>query len=221
MRRLAQPQVLKSASAAACLTALLCYPRLVLWRHRPDPIWFLESIIFLGTMVLWGFVFAWHSAYSRRPVFTLPLETSEWGTAALAACVVALVLHRFLDPVLQPLNPVDYPTDLGEWSAMILFNLAFVQLFLVFAPLAWLMRLTQNRSLAILLTVLGGVGILALKIRSLPTTYSPTLLAALVIFRIVFGFFSVFFYWRGGVLLAWWWVMLVEARHLFTLPGSH
>ena len=95
-----------------------------------------------------------------------------------------------------------------------LFSLALTQLFLLFAPFAWLMRLVKNRQVAACLTVLVGVCILAMKIRSLPTPVPPLPLAALLAGRIVMGFLAVSFYLRGGVLLVWWWTLLFEARLL-------
>jgi hypothetical protein len=220
MRRLGQPEVLKSASLAALITALLCYPRLSLWSHRPDPLWYLEAIIFLGTIVLWGFVFAWHTAYSSCPVFTIRGDARLWGLATLSAILVAAILFLFLDPSLRPTAPLNYPVNFQQWLAMVLFDLAFMQLFLVFAPFAWLIRLFQNRSLAVLLTVLFGVVVLGLKARSMATPYPLDLFAALVALRIVLGFLSVFFYLRGGMILVWWWIIVMDARHLLTLGSG-
>ena len=221
MRRLGQPDVIQSAGLAALITALLCYPRLSLWAQRADPMWFLESMIFLGTMVLWGFVFAWHAEYSRRPVFIARTEGRLWGLATAGAILVAVLLHLFLDPTLRQANPQDFPANFKGWLAMTLFHLAFVQLFLVFAPFAWLIRLFQNRGVAIILTVLFGVMVLGLKVRSAATPVSSGLLAMLVILRIGSGFLSVLFYLRGGALLAWWWAGLIEARYLLTLSDGH
>ena len=221
MRRLGQPEVLKSASLAALTTALLCYPRLSLWSHRPDPLWYLEAIIFLGTIVLWGFVFAWHTDYSHCPVFTIRVEARLWGLATLSAILVAAILFLFLDPSLRPTAPLNYPVNFQQWLAMVLFNLAFMQLFLVYAPFAWLIRLFQNRSVAIILTVLFGVVVLGLKVRSAATPVPSGLLAMLVILRIGSGILSVLLYLRGGALLAWWWAGLIEARYLLTLGDGH
>jgi len=116
--------------------------------------------------------------------------------------------------------PEEYPVDLKHWIAVVLFTLALNQLFLVFAPLAWLMRLLKNRWLATGLTALFGAGVLALKIQSLPTTIPPTLLAAMLAGRIVLGVLLVSFYLRGGVLLASWWTFLFETRLLLDLTGN-
>ena len=104
-----------------------------------------------------------------------------------------------------------------HWLATVLFSLAINQLFLIFAPFDWLMRLFKNRWGAANLTVLFGVLVLALKIRSLPAPLPPGLFAALLAGKIIMGFLAVWFYWRGGVLLIWWWTLLFEARHLLNL----
>jgi hypothetical protein len=217
VRRLTTTAVLKSAASAALVTALLSYPRLSLWLQRPQPIWYLESIVFLGTTVLWGWVFAWHSHYSQRPVFTGPFEAKSWLVASAAALGVAVSLSLWLDPVLSRSTPEDYPTTLVQWLAMTLFHLAFTQLFLVYAPFAWLIRLLKNPRIATLCTVLFGVVVLTLKIRSSPTPLPNSLFVALVILRVLLGLISVTFYLRGGILLASWWSLLIEARHLLTL----
>jgi hypothetical protein len=80
-------------------------------------------------------------------------------------------------------------------------------------------RLFQNRWVATCLTVLFGVIVMAIKIRSTPTPIPPSLFATLLAGRVVMGFLAVSFYLRGGVLLSWWWTLLIEARHLLNLTG--
>jgi magnesium-transporting ATPase (P-type) len=217
MQNLLQPRVLKLAGIAALATAVACYPRLALWLKPTAPLWYLEATIFLGGIVLWSFVFAWHTSYSGRPIFTLKIKPELLITVTLAGIVVALAFHWFLDPSLRLKMPEDYPADLEHWFAMTLFSLVFSQMFLVFAPFAWLVRLFQNRRVAIGLTVLFGVIVLAIKTGSSPTPIPHPLFAALLAVRIVMGFLAVTFYLRGGVLLSWWWTFLVEARHLLNL----
>jgi magnesium-transporting ATPase (P-type) len=214
VRHLLQPKVLNLASIAALTSALACYPRISLWTGRSAPIWYLEGAIFLCGIVLWSFVFAWHEPYTHRPVFVLKPEPKLFLAATLIGIVAAVVFHLWLDPSLRSKLPDEYPASLQQWFAQVLFALAFNQLFLLFAPFAWLMRLFKNRQAAISLTVLFGVCILAMKIRSLPTPVPPLPLAALLAGRIVMGFLAVSFYLRGGVLLVWWWTLLFEARLL-------
>ena len=220
MRHLAQPRVLKLAGIAALATALACYPRLSLWLNRSFPIWYLEAIIFFCGIVLWGFVFAWHTQYTHRPVFTLKIEPRLFITVTLVGIVAAAAFHLFLDPSLRLKMPEEYPADLRQWLAMVLFSLAFNQLFLLFAPFAWLMRLFQNRRVAPCLTVLFGAFVLAIKIRSAPTPIPSSAVCGAPGRRIVMGFLAVSFYLRGGVLLSWWWTLLIEARHLLDLAGN-
>ncbi len=220
MRHLAQPRVLKLAGIAALATTLACYPRLSFWLSRSFPIWYLEAILFCCSIILWSFVFAWHTQYTHRPVFTLKIEPRLFAIVTVAGIVVATGYHLFLDPSLRLKLPEDYPADAGQWFALVLFSLAFNQLFLVFAPFAWLIRLFQNRWVATCLTVLFVVIVLAVKIRATPASFPPPLFVALLAGRIVMGFLAVSFYLRGGVLLSWWWTLLVEARNLLGMAGN-
>ena len=220
MRQLAQPGVLKQAGIAALATTLACYPRLSLWSARSYPIWYLETVIFFCAIVLWGFVFAWHATYAHRPVFTLKLDPRLFITVTVAGIGVAAGQHLFLDPSLRIKMPEDYPADPEQWFASVLFSLAFNQLFLIFAPFDWLIRLFQNRSVATVMTVLFGAIVLAMKLHSAPTPLPMGLLAPLLAGRIVMGFLAILFYLRGGVLLSWWWTFLIEARHWLPPAGN-
>jgi len=220
MRHLLQPRVLNWAVIAALASALACHPRLSLWLNRSAPVWYLEGMIFLCGIVLWGFVFAWHTQYTGRPVFVLKPEPGPFIAATVVAIIAAALFDLLLDPSLRSKMPEDYPADLNHWFAFLLFSLAFNQLFLLFAPFDWLMRLVEDRRVAAGLTVLFGVCVLAMKIRSLPTPVPTPLLAAVLAVRIVTGFLAVWFYLRGGVLLIWWWTFLFEARHLLNLTGN-
>jgi hypothetical protein len=217
VRDLAQPETLKSAALAAGLTVLACYPRLLFWTKRVHPLWYLEATIFLGAIVLWAFVFAWHTQYSRCPVFTLKPGGAVFAGATVSGILGGLALHFFLDPTLRLRTPEDYPADLRQWIAITLFTLGFSQLFLLFAPFAWLLRLLRNRWMAALLTVSFGVFVLVIKTSSSPEPYPAALFAALLLARILSGCLGVFFYLRGGVLLVWWLGLLIEARHLIEL----
>ena len=220
MRDFTQPRVLNLAAIAALASALACYPRLSLWLNRSAPIWYLEAVIFLCCIVLWGFVFAWHTQYTHRPVIVLKIEPGPFIAVTLVGIIAALVFHLFLDPSLRSKIPEEYPADLKQWFAFVLFSLAFNQLFLLFAPFAWLMRLFKNRWVAATLTVLFGAFVLAIRTQSLPTPVPLLLLVALLAGRIAMGFLAVSFYLRGGVMLIWWWTFLFEARNLLTLTGN-
>ncbi len=168
-------------------------------------------------MVLWAFVFAWHSKYTGRPVFTTRIQPTPFIVATLTGIVAAAVLYTLVDPQLSKRTPQDYPADLFEWLAMLLFSLAFTQLFLIFAPFAWLIRLSKGKPIAIPLTVLFGVFVLVVKNHGAATPIPPLLYSVLVIVRVVVGSLSVYLFLKGGVPLVWWWGFLVQSRHLLKL----
>ena len=213
MRSLAQPEVLQSAGTAAVLSSLACLPRL--WPHRRYDLWYLEATMFLGSTVLWAFVFAWHTKYTQRPVFALKPGLVPFLLATLCGVAAAVFLHLWLDPSLRLRTPEDYPRTIMQWIALVLFSLAFNELFLVFAPFAWAMRLFRSTRMAALLTILFGVFVLVLKNRSSPTPMPSALLPGLLVVRVVVGALSVYFFLRGGVLLVWWWGLLLQTRHLW------
>ena len=220
MRHLLQPRVLNWAVAAALVSALACYPRLSLWPTRSAPAWYLEGMIFLCSIVLWGFVFAWHTHYTRRAVWVFKLEPRLFAATTLVGIVAAAAFHQWLDPALRTRIPEEYPADLTHWLAQLLFVMFLSQLFLLFAPLAWLMRLCKNLRVSAVLTVLFGVGVFAMRMHTLSTPLPSPLLAVLLAGKVVTGFLAVWFYLRGGVLLIWWWTFLFEARHLLNLTGN-
>ena len=100
---------------------------------------------------------------------------------------------------------------------MTLFTLAFTEVFLVFAPFAWLMRLFQNRSFAIGLTVLFSLVVFVVKNQSSPDPIPLSLFSSLLAVRVGTAMVALYSYLRGGVFLVWWWVLLLEARHLIYL----
>ena len=220
MRLLLQPRVLSSASLAAALTALACYPRFYFWQSRPAPFWYLETMIFLCSLILWGFVFAWHTKFSGRPVFIRKVEAKLFIGVTLLGIFAATVFHLWLDSKLRALMPKEYPADLEHWCAFVLFALAVSQLFQIFAPFAWLMRLFKNQLAATCLTAAFGAFVLAMKLQTLTTPLPEWLLMTLLVARITMGFLAVAIYLRGGVFLVWWWTFLFEARHLLDVMGN-
>ena len=213
MRDLARPDVIKPTACAALVTAVLCLPRLVLWTHRTHPIWYLEATIFTGGFVLWGFVFAWHSKYTGRPVFTLDLKAGGFAIATVAGFVGAVLLRVFIDPLARRVMPEDFPADLNQWLAAGLFTLSLSQLLLVFAPFAWLMRLFKQQTIAFALTVLFGLFIFVLKTQRAPTPITPGLFAILLLTRLIMEILAVGVYLRGGVLPTVWLGLLVHLHY--------
>ena len=220
MRHLLQPRVLNLASVAALVSAVACYPRLSIWQHRPGPMWYSEAAIFVCCIMLWGFVFAWHTPYTKRPVFVFNLDAGWVAAATMAGLVMAAVYYLWLDPLIKSKFPEDYPPDLPHWLATLPYVLCFNQLFSTFAPFDWLMRLAKNRWVAMTVTALLGAGVQALKIHKLAVPVSPLLLAALLALRVGGGILAVTFYLRGGIFLVWWWTFLLESRLLVDLIGG-
>jgi hypothetical protein len=221
MRHLFQPRVLNQASLAAAVTALACYPRMSLWLTRTAPIWYLEAALFFCGIILWGFVFAWHPVYARKPVFQFKIEPKTFITVTLLGIFMAMVYSLWLDPSFRLTRPEEYPADMEHWLAFVAFALTFNQLFLIFAPFDWVLRLLKRPWLAVALTTLFGACVLMLNVKALPMTTSPGLLAALLACRLFIGFVGVMAYLRGGVLLTCWWTLILESRHLLTISGNH
>lgn len=214
MRHLLQPRILKLSVIAGLVSALAAYPRLASWSNRSAPVWYLEAAIFFCTVILWGFVFAWHTRHTGRPVFVFKPEPKPFIAATLLGILMGFAYHQWFDPSLRILLPKEYPADVKSWFAFSLYALAVNQLFLIFAAFAWFVRLTKNIKLTAVLTALFGVFVWVLKIQSLPAQPSFSFLAALVFIRVVAGLLAVGLYLRGGVLLVWWWTLLFQARQL-------
>src|SRR5215831_20637325 len=105
MRQLARAVVLKSATMAAAISSVLCLPRVWLWPGRKYPVWYLEALLFLGGTVLWGFVFAWHTKYTSRPVFRLKIEPGLLAGATTIGLCAAILLTLVVDPALRAAAP--------------------------------------------------------------------------------------------------------------------
>ena len=217
MRSLGRPEVLKSATIAASLTCVASYPRFSFAPRLAYPIWYLEALLLLGSIVLWAFVFAWHTQYTGQPVVTLKVPQTALVWATVAGLAMAAALRLWLDPLLRARNPEDYPVTVQHWAAVTLFSLAFTQLFLILAPFAWALRLARRQSIAVMLTVLFGMYVLAVKNYRSPKPISLQLWLGLVLVRLVISFCSVLFFVRGGLLLVWWWSFLLQCRHLLSL----
>jgi hypothetical protein len=220
VRDLAKTEVVKSAAIGALAVGLACYPRLALWPSRGYPVWYLEAVLLLGGFVLWAFVFAWHAKYAGQPVLTLRLPSKPCIVATVAGIFMALTLNEFVDPLFRASTPEDYPANLPQWIATTLFSLGFAQLFLVFAPFDWSIRLTQRRWFAMLFTILFGIFVLVVKTHSSAVPVEPALFWLLVVVRAATSFLSVWLYSRYGLMLVWWWCFLLQTRHLLGLAGA-
>jgi len=215
MRSLGRPEVLRSAIIAGLCSALVCWPRIATVPHQRYPVWYLEAVVLLGSIVLWGFVFAWHTQYTQRPVFTLKVGAWPLALATGAGLATTIFWHFMIDPWLRVKAPLDYPTTTEQWLAMTLFSLGLKQLFFVFAPFAWLIRLFGKKEPAFILTVVFGLTVILIRECRLasPLLAEPFFLGLLVL-RGAAQALSVYLYIRGGVLLVWWWDLLFLSRHL-------
>lgn len=215
MRSLGRPEVLKSAILAGWCIALVCWPRIATAPDQRLPVWYLEAVVLLGSIVLWGFVFAWHTQYTHRPVFTLKVAARPLALATGAGLATTLFWHFAIDPWLRIKAPADYPTTMEQWLAMTLFSLGLKQLFVVFAPFAWLIWLFGKKEPAFILTAVFGIIVVVIREYRSPSSLlaEPFFLGVLAI-RGAAQAISVYFYLRGGVLLVWWWELLLQSRHL-------
>jgi magnesium-transporting ATPase (P-type) len=157
---------MKRAAVAALLTAVASYPRLTLWSERSYPLGFMLVLLFLISFVMWAFVFAWIPEHGGVNLFPRRLEGRVWAWATLAGLAGAALLRSVFDPSLRRLLPQDYPATTIDWLATTLFHLAFVQLFLSFAPLAFFARLFGERYIAAALTVLFGLFLLSVQVNA-------------------------------------------------------
>src|SRR5581483_2481051 len=191
MRRLAQPDVLKNAAIAAVITATACCPSFLLWPERSAPVWFLEAAVFLCGLVLWSFVFAWHTHYTGRPVWISKPERKWFAVATVLAIGMDLAYYFFIDPTLRAKAPHEFPSDLPHWFAEVLFALSLNQLFVLFAPFAFFIRLFRRSLAAAILTALFGVFILTNKLSMLPGSLPSSLVALLIIGRFAGAYIAV------------------------------
>jgi len=216
VRDLTRPETLKSAIPAALASALLGWPRLLLWHDARLPTWRLEGILFLGSVVLWSFVFAWHTKYSRRPVLVFRPGWMPFASATIAGLFCAIGRKLLLDPALRDRMPAEFALSGTDWVATLLFSLGFAQLMLVFSPFAWFVRLCHRPGMAAILTVLFGTFVIALKFSPHHANLPGWLYVGVLLSRVVSSALAVFFYLRGGVLLVSWMQLLIEIR---LLPG--
>jgi hypothetical protein len=215
VRLLVQPPVVKKACAAALVTALACWPRVLLWTDRPRAVWFMLVTLGWAAFVLWSFVFAWHAHYTDSAVFRVKLRPRDWWLSTLCGLAGTGILYWFIDPMLRPIPAEDYPASFSSLVALTLFTLTFDQLFLCFAPFAFFMRLFRDRSVATGLTVLFGMFLLYLHARLWEAQFSSPFILVLFAWRAAAGFLAVQFFLRGGALLTLWWIFLLQLRHPF------
>jgi hypothetical protein len=148
-------------------------------------------------------------------VFTLKVATWPLALTTGAGLATALFWHFAIDPWLRVKAPADYPTAMEQWLAMTLFSLGLKQLFVVFAPFAWLIRLFGRKESAFILTVVFGIIVVVIReYRSPSPMLAEPCFLGLLALRGAAQALSVYLYLRGGVLLVWWWDLLLQSRLL-------
>lgn len=215
MRSLAEPAVLLRAAIAAALTALACYPRLAHWGQRTDAVWFYEVVIGWAAFVMWAAVFAWHEKHGQHPVFPKRVPPNLWLIALALGGAGAAISFHFGDPTLRQFAPTDFPRNPAQWTEHVLFNLAMEQLFLCFAPFAFLVRLLPGVKAASVATVLFGLLVFALKLQSVAAALTWDAALGLALFRALNSAVAVWLYCRGGVWLVWLFALVLQCRHWF------
>jgi hypothetical protein len=216
MDALVRQDTIRSAAIAAAITTLLGYPRLALWAERPNALWFLGIMLLLVSFILWSFVFAWYPQYLGRAALQAPRSTRLWILTGLGGIAGGLVLLVAIDPTLRAERPADYPATIPAWFASVLFNLAFSQLFLCYAPVAFFLRLFRRPAAAVGLTVLFGLGLLAAQLNATGIELNPGFVLGLYLLRALFGAIPALLFLRGGLFPAATWTLLLECR---LLPG--
>jgi len=183
-------------------------------------VWYLEAVLFLSGIVLWAFVFAWQTRYTGRPVFRVKVGVRRWVEATLAGIVCTVILYYIIDPTLRLRMPEEYPGSIWELVAMVMFSLGFGQLFTIFAPFAWLVRLLKNEKAAMTFTVVFGMFLMVAKRQTLHVSLPLNLSVYLAMLTFSSAILSIYFYLRGGLLLAWWFALVMFSRHLVQLAGQ-
>jgi hypothetical protein len=166
----------------------------------------------ISAFVLWAFVFAWYPQAAGRPVLAFPRSVGLWGLTLAGAGFYAVTLAWFVDPVLRPLSPQDYPVTRAAWGAATAFQLGFGQLFTLFAPLAFMLRLTGRREVAIACTSLLGFGLMRLQLDRLGGGLPTLFLLQLGATKLAFGVLALWLFLRGGIGLLWVWGLVLQAR---------
>jgi hypothetical protein len=214
MQLLTAPRILRRAALAGGLTTVACLPRLLVWTQNVYPVWFSAVVIALTSAVMWGFVLAWEERSLGRAPFALPRSAQLWQAASLFACVAAGYRLAVLDPVLLSHRLAERPASFAQWLAAGLFQLSFLQLFLLLAPVALCSRLFRDRRAAMGIAVLLGLYVTWRALARSEADPSPALVLQVLLARALSDGFAVWFYQRGGVFVSWWIAIVVHARHL-------
>ena len=211
---LVRPNVIRGAAVAAIITTLACLPRLLGWVHLAYAAWFLVAVLAWASFILWSFVLGWHHRFLDSQPFVFPRNTQPWWIATVGGLTAASILFGVVDPMLRRIAPNEYPAGLASWAGMAMFDLAFVQLFVTFAPFDFFLRLFRKPWLAAWLAVVFGLFLLFLKIRSVEHAFSNGEMMFLFAGRLAIGGITAWLYWKAGTIPVLWFAFLLELRHL-------
>ena len=164
--------------------------------------------------VLWAFVFAWHKEYSKREVFRFDVGARVWVGVTAMGLGATLLIDLFLDPALRDIAPWNYPDSGMDWIAVTLFSVIFGPLFLIFAPVAFFLRLTRNLRISGVLTVILGVMVMSLRFTALAGSDGAGNIAGMALMFAAQSTLALLLYLRGGVFVVWWFLTLIQLRHL-------
>jgi hypothetical protein len=164
---------------------------------------------------MWAAVFAWHERHGGRTLMPRNLPPGLWALTVGLGVAGAAAAFLLSDPVLRRIAVTDFPQNAGEWAEHLLFNLGMEQLFLCCAPFAVGLRLLPNALAAGVTTVLFGLFVFALKLRSVTTELPADLMLMLLLGRAAQGTATVWLYWQGGLPALWGFVLLLQFRHWF------
>jgi hypothetical protein len=103
---------------------------------------------------------------------------------------------------------------------MSLFSAALQPLFFLFAPFAFFIRLSKNRRVSLVLTIVFVMLLVTLKARQNQIALPTTMAAGFLLTRILAGFLALHFYLRGGLLLLLFWGIPIQLRYLIDLLGN-
>ena len=219
MDRLTAPANLRRATLAAGGTTLAALPELARWTTSPYPLWFSASVAALTSAVMWGFVLAWEGDLLGRRPLAWPRQPQLWLTATIVGLLAAAYRTALVDPRLVADGLAQRPTSLAGWASAGLFQLGFMQLFLVFAPVAVCARLFARREAGPVAVVLLGLYVCSRLLDRAQGAHATSLTALIVLGRAVGDGATAWVYQRGGLWPAWWLALLVHSRHLAYLLG--
>ncbi|MGB0581250.1 MAG: hypothetical protein ACPGVU_16245 [Limisphaerales bacterium] len=214
MRLLAQPDILRSAGLASVVSGLLCFPRLQAAQRYEEMLIFAVLMLFWCQFVLWAFVFAWEPAYGKAEPLTIQRNPKHWALLMAGGVMVAGYQYFLVDPGYRAVAPNEYPYTFNAWWRQVLFTMAFSELFLCYAPLAFFVRLAQDEEWAMKLTVGFNVFFVAVKLFTMPQAPGAATIIALLILRLGIAYAAVRLYRWSGILAVSLLVLITQSRHL-------